>query len=201
MGSVDGERALRTRRSLLAGAAGGLGLLAADAVSRAGAVRAADSYVVIGGDNFAATTTRMTNNANDSSTFLCWNPAGGAALEAESNSTAVLAKATGGAVAVRAQTASGVALHGSAGSGLALQAQGRAKFATSGVATIPAGSTSVTVNPGVQVTTGSFVLLTPKANLFGRSLWFVTKPSAGTFLIRMSTSRTAATKVAWLLLG
>ena len=76
-----------------------------------------------------------------------------------------------------------------------------AKFATSGVATITAGSTSKVVTPGVNVTSASFVLLTPKANLGGRSLWFTTNATQDKFTIRLSSSRGTATKVAWLLLG
>jgi hypothetical protein len=186
---------------VLAGAVGGLGVLTADAIARSSAVRAVDNYVVLGGDNFAAVTTRVTNNANNASTMLCWNPAGGAALEAESNWTAVLAKDVGNSRAVVGQTGGGVALLGSATTGLALHAAGRAKFDSSGVATIPANQTSVTVTPGVNVTSASFVLLTPKSNLFGRSLWYTTNPGADTFGIRMSSAKGTPTKVAWLLLG
>lgn len=91
------------------------------------------------------------------------------------------------------------------GTGITLQTQGRTKLDTSGVATIPAGATSVTVTPGrapgVDVTPESFVLLTPKANIAGRDLWFTTNATADTFTIRMSSSRPSATKIAWLLLG
>ncbi len=69
------------------------------------------------------------------------------------------------------------------------------------MATIPAGSTGKTVNPGVNVTNGSFVLLTPKVDVGSRALWFTTNPSGDTFRIRMSSARSSGTKVAWLLLG
>ena len=88
-----------------------------------------------------------------------------------------------------------------AASGLALQAAGRAKFSTSGVASIPSGSTSLLVSPGVNVTASSFVLLTPKTNIGARALWFTTDPAADTFTIRMSAAKTSTTRVAWLLLG
>jgi hypothetical protein len=45
------------------------------------------------------------------------------------------------------------------------------------------------------------VLLSPKANLGGRDLWFTTNATANTFTIRMSSARTSSTPVAWLLLG
>jgi len=86
--------------------------------------------------------------------------------------------------------------------GFAIRAKGRIKAdKVSGVATIPAGSSGVTVSPGVNVTAASFVLLTPKANIGSRGLWFTTNASADTFRIRMSSTRSANTKVAWLLLG
>jgi hypothetical protein len=105
--------------------------------------------------------------------------------------------------AVRGQATSGVGLYGRAwGSGHALAIRGRFKAEQiSGVATIPAGSTGVTINPGVRVNAGSFVLLTPKANIGSRGLWFATNTGANTFRIRMSSTRSANTKVAWLLLG
>ncbi|HEX6128817.1 MAG TPA: hypothetical protein VF071_07350 [Candidatus Limnocylindria bacterium] len=102
---------------------------------------------------------------------------------------------------VRGQATSGVGLFGTATNGFALRTAGRTKLSTSGVATIAAGSTSKTVTPGVDVTSGSFVLLTPKANIGSRALWFTTNASANTFTIRLSSSRSSGTKVAWLLLG
>jgi len=104
---------------------------------------------------------------------------------------------------VRGQATSGVGLYGRAwGTGHALLTHGRIKAEQiSGVATIPAGSTGVTIKPGVRVNAGSFVLLTPKANIGSRGLWFATNTGANTFRIRMSSTRSANTKVAWLLLG
>jgi hypothetical protein len=43
--------------------------------------------------------------------------------------------------------------------------------------------------------------LTPGANIGTRTLWLTTHPTKGTFTIHMSSSRTTATKVSWLLLG
>jgi len=104
---------------------------------------------------------------------------------------------------LRGETVTGVGVYGKANkNGLAVRAYGRIKAdKVSGVTTIPAGSTVVTVSPGVNVTSGSFVLLTPKANIGSRGLWFTTNASADTFRIRMSSTRSANTKVAWLLLG
>jgi hypothetical protein len=97
---------------------------------------------------------------------------------------------------------SGVGIYASnLSTGVALQAAGRTKLSTSGVATVTAGSTSKTITPGVNVTASSFVLLTPKANIGGRAMWFTTDASGNKFTIRMSSSRSSGTKVAWLLLG
>jgi hypothetical protein len=103
--------------------------------------------------------------------------------------------------AVFGQTIGGVGLYGQATSGLALQTSGRTKFSTSGVATITAGSKSKTITPGVNVTSGSFVLLTAKADIGARRLWFTTDASGNKITIHMSSSRSSGTKVAWLLLG
>lgn len=104
---------------------------------------------------------------------------------------------------VYGQATGGVGVYAQAGvNGIAMRANGRVKVdKVSGVATIKAGSTGVTLTPGVKVTSASFVLLTPKVNLGGRDLWFTTNSTAGTLTIRMSSARTSGTKVAWLLLG
>jgi len=103
---------------------------------------------------------------------------------------------------VHGQATGGVGVYGAATKGIAIQGSGRVKFGkVSGVATIAAGNTSVLVNPGVNVTSGSFVLLTPRANIGSRGLWFTTNATANTLTIHVSATRTSATKVAWLLLG
>lgn len=105
---------------------------------------------------------------------------------------AIEANHTGNGPAVQATAAKGFTIHGSA----------RLRFEkVSGVATVPAGSTGVTISPGVNVTGGSFVLLTPRANIGSRGLWYVPNATANTFRIRMSASRSSNTKIAWLLLG
>ena len=103
---------------------------------------------------------------------------------------------------VRGETESGSALFGLAENGFAVRGSGRVRFdRVSGVATISAGSTSKVVNPGVNVTAASFVLLTPKANLGGRGLWFTTNATTNRFTIRISSPKGSATQIAWLLGG
>jgi hypothetical protein len=103
---------------------------------------------------------------------------------------------------LRGETLTGSAVFATADTGYAFRGSGRLRFdRVSGSVGIPAGSMSVTVSPGVNVGSSSFVLLTPKVNIGKRSLWFTTNSSANTFRIRMSASRTTRTPVAWLLVG
>lgn len=103
---------------------------------------------------------------------------------------------------VYGHASTGVGVFGESDDGYALRTRGRVKVEkVSGVATIKAGQRTVTVTPGVNVTSGSFVLLTPKSKLSGRDLWFSTSPTANTITIRMSSARSTATKIAWLMLG
>lgn len=95
----------------------------------------------------------------------------------------------------------GSGLYGTTTSGYALETVGRLKLGTSGVATIGAGQAVVVVPVGVDVTAGSFVLLSPKVNLAGRDLWWTIDQVNDTITIRISSSRTTATKISWLLLG
>lgn len=108
-----------------------------------------------------------------------------------------------GAVGVYGESSTGIAVQGISSNGYAIKGSGRVRFdKISGVATIPAGSTSVTVTPGVDVVSTSFVLLTPKSNLGStRSLYYSTDATNNRFTIRLSSSRTSSTVVAWLLLG
>lgn len=104
---------------------------------------------------------------------------------------------------VRGEATIGVGVSGNAAdpAGYAFRGSGRVRFdKVSGVATIPAGSTSVTVTPGVDVTGDSFVLLTAKSNIGSRSLYFSTDTTNNRITIRMSSSRTSSTSIAWLLL-
>jgi hypothetical protein len=109
---------------------------------------------------------------------------------------------TGSGQGVAGQADSGVGLYGTATTGHALRTSGRIKAdKVSGVATIKAGNVTKVVTPGVNVTASSFVLLTPKVKLSGRDLWFTTNASTNKFTIHISSTRSTATKVAWLLLG
>lgn len=105
-------------------------------------------------------------------------------------------------VGVRGESSQGIGVQAVTTTGIALQTKGRLNLAgVSGVATIGANRTTVNVAPGVDITASSFVLLTPKANIGTRTVWFTTNATANTIQIRLSSARAAATPVAWLLLG
>jgi hypothetical protein len=202
----------KSRRALLAGALGGLGAWAASAVGRASPVRAEGEAIVVGGEYPTATSrTRLANSANFDTVFMAASTAGGIGLYGSSNtylgvfggsnSDAGVFGSSPIGTGVRGTSSTGIGLYGLSSTGFALQTTGRIKLSTSGVATINAGSTSKTVSPAVNVTNGSFVLLTPKANIGSRALWFTTDATNNRFTIRMSSARSSGTKVAWLLLG
>jgi hypothetical protein len=204
----------RSRRALLAGALGGLGAWAASAVGRAGPVRAEGENIVVGGEYVTASSrTFLRNVLNNNRVFEASSEGAGiAVLGSSTGSVGIYGTSdassgvygsgnSAGATGVHGFSFSGTALRGTSSTGFALRTSGRLDLGTSGVATIAAGSTGKTVNPGVNVTSGTFVLLTPRTNIGGRSLWFTTNASANTFRIRMSSARSSNTKVAWLLLG
>jgi hypothetical protein len=71
------ENASPSRRALLAGAIGGLGAFAASVIGRADPTRAGiDGDVVLGGDNTATTTTKITNNATSNAVFAAFSTTG-----------------------------------------------------------------------------------------------------------------------------
>ncbi len=213
-----------SRRALLAGALGGLGALAAGAIGRASPVRANTGDPVTVDGTFTGTgNTQITTTGHHafygiSSSNLAGAVRGDAtAVNGSTSGVAGRSNSTGGAgvfgqalnssganygVSGQSYSPSGFGVSASnLGGGVALKSAGRTKLSTSGVATISAGSAGKTITPGVNVTSGSFVLLTPKVKLGGRDLWFTTDASANKFTIHMSSSRSSGTKVAWLLLG
>jgi hypothetical protein len=88
--------------------------------------------------------------------------------------------------------------------GTALHVNGRLRVdGASGVAVIPAGATSVDVRPFpfAPVPRSSSVLLTPRADIGGRSLWYSIRAAQEEIRIHISSPRGRPTPVAWLLLG
>lgn len=108
------------------------------------------------------------------------------------------------AIAVRAFAAgAGVAAKLTSETGWALEVTGgRIQLGSlAGVATLPAGATSVTVSPGVPLDSDSGVIITPLADPGARRLWVVKKLSTNTFSIRTNAKATTQLKIAYLLLG
>ena len=77
------------------------------------------------------------------------------------------------------------------------------RFTTSGIATVIAGSSSVSVNPGVDVNAATKVLCTMMGDPGG--LTVVQRVSrnegANTFQIILTTNTTANTEVAWFVIS
>jgi hypothetical protein len=203
---------MRTRRAMLGAGLGALAATVASALARPAAVRAEGETIHVG-DKIptAASATVLKNSTTNRDVFRAETTKSGRALAGTSASGIGVAgnsdigsgmygySDTG--YGVLAESALGTAVRAATGNGYALVTSGRLDLSTSGVATIPAGATSVIVEPGVIVTAGTLVLLTSRVNLKGRDLWFTTDEATDTFTIRMSATRTNITKVSWLLLG
>jgi hypothetical protein len=118
----------------------------------------------------------------------------------------------GGGVAVTGYSAKAVGLEGFSktgtgvyghadSTGYAFKGSGRLLFdKVSGVATIAAGATSIVITPGVNVTSSSFVLLTPMSNIGARSVYATVDATNDRITVHLSSSRTSSTRVGWLLL-
>ena len=182
----------RSRRALIGAALGGVGAWAASALVRPSGVAAGSSYLVLGSNtNQATALTKLINTDSQEPT-----------LEAGSSSGVGLTGSSFSSHGVDGTSTQGVGVYASAGvAGFALETSGRLRFGTSGLATISGGSTSNVLDPGVDVTATSFVLLTPMANIGSRNLWFTRDTAANTITIRISSPRPSPTRVSWLLLG
>jgi hypothetical protein len=88
--------------------------------------------------------------------------------------------------------------------GTALQAIGKVKFDNSvGIATIAAGTSSVTVTPGIDLTATSAVVATLQGSAGGTTAvrCVTVNATADTFTIYLTATATAAVKVAWHVFG
>ena len=86
--------------------------------------------------------------------------------------------------------------------GRALQANGRVRFSTSGVATIPAGASEVIVTPAFRVVSSAKVLATAQGDAGSlTTVRFVTiDPAANAFTVHMTEAVATSTPVAWFVL-
>ena len=90
-----------------------------------------------------------------------------------------------------------------AADGFALRTQGRVRFSSAGLATIPSGARTVTVNPGMNITASSKILALPQTNPGGTTAIqrAVRNPTANTFTIWLTANATANTLVAWFVIS
>ena len=107
-------------------------------------------------------------------------------------------------VGVRAAATNGTGIWASATTGYAIQADGRILFNKSaGLATIASGASSVSVTPGIDLTSSSAVMATLNGNAGGSTAVKRVSINATTnvFTIYLTANSTASVKVAWLVLG
>jgi hypothetical protein len=104
---------------------------------------------------------------------------------------------------VRGEATTGTGGYFRSTSGTALQTAGPVKFSSAGLATIPSGSRSVTVTPGMDITALSKVLATLQSNPGGTTAIqrVARNTTANTFTIWLTASATANTTVAWFVIS
>jgi hypothetical protein len=98
--------------------------------------------------------------------------------------------------AVYATTTDGTAVLASSSGGIALDVRGPAKFSNSGITTVPAGDSSITVT-AAGVTASSIVLATIQAPQSGIHIEGAT-PAAGSFTITLSGKAASDLAIGWL---
>jgi hypothetical protein len=119
----------------------------------------------------------------------------------DSSSRGVLGISTSGQ-GVRGESTSGAAVYATTTSGYAFRGSGRIRFdKVSGQAAIAANTSSIVITPGIDITTDSFVLLTPEVDLGSRRLWFTKDTTNNRFTIHLSSSSASTITIAWLLLN
>ncbi len=98
----------------------------------------------------------------------------------------------------------GTGVFATSASGMAIQAQGRVAFSTSGLTTVSAGTSSVTITPGVDLVTSTRILCTLESNQSAIAVQRITKnTTANNFKVFLSKPVAAGktVKVAWFAIG
>jgi hypothetical protein len=124
-------------------------------------------------------------------------------LGVSSSGRGVQGQATSG-LGVRGYATSGVGLSGEATTGYALRTTGRVRLDKSaGKATIGAGSSSVVVNPGIDLTSTSVVIATLNGNAGGSTTIkrVAVDTAANTFTVYLTANSTALVAIGWLVLN
>jgi hypothetical protein len=117
------------------------------------------------------------------------SPKGAGVFGVSSSGFGVAGVSTSG-IGVRAFSQSNIGILAESSGGYALQTLGRIKISTSGVARIPAGSTSTKVFQGGASGTDFFVLLTAHVDIGARRLWYTLNAADASVTIQMSSVRT-----------
>ena len=132
-----------------------------------------------------------------------YSPAGLGVYGESSTGRGVQGAASSG-VGVRAAASSGTGCYATSTTGYALRTDGKVRLDKSaGLATIASGTSSVSVTPGVDLTSISAVIATLNGNAGGATAVKRVAVNATTnvFTIYLTANATAAVKVAWLVLG
>jgi hypothetical protein len=223
-----------SRRSLLAAGLGGLIALVAQALGRAGPVRAADDEpVLVGGEYISTSVTKITNSANAEDVIAGYTTAGTAVYGQSTDYVGVAGRSfsAGAGVfgsshfatgvhgvsdlyhGVHGASPSGRGVHGfsSSGTGVwaesttgtAFRAEGRVRFKTSGLATIAAGTKSVVVTPGIDLTTSAKILALLQGNPGGSTAVqrVAINATADTLTIYLTANSVSDVKVSWFVIS
>jgi hypothetical protein len=217
------EETSKSRRSVLAAAAGAVGAVALQAFGRPTPALAEGETVVVGGEYTTATSVTKITSTADIVVMEARNGSAGSAgvgLRAHSNNgTAIQASSSNLTPAVRPDTTiygfhNGTQLghspvvarfeahqqSSSFATAVALQVIGKAEFSRSGVAVVPAGQDRIVVNVA-QLTADSFALATLQQQRSGIHVTAVTQQlAASTITIRLSKALASSAKVGWMVL-
>ncbi|HEV8516218.1 MAG TPA: hypothetical protein VGQ47_01105 [Candidatus Limnocylindrales bacterium] len=120
----------------------------------------------------------------------------------DANARGVMGQTTVGR-GVQGQATSGIGGYFTATTGTALRAEGPVRFKTSGLATILAGTNSVVVTPGVDLTAISKILTTLQGNPGGSTVIqrVSVDTTANTFRIYLTANSVANVKVSWFVMS
>lgn len=199
----------RTRRALLGAAIGAAVATVAGALGRPAPVRAGtDGDVVLGTMNESIYMTQIRNSSGNHA-FEALSTYGTAARGSTVSGEGVFGAASGTGTGVYGYAVqNGVAIHAYAKSkaeGTALSVDGKATFSRSGRTTVSAGRYFVDVDLTAAGGLGGSPLILATCQSYRSGVYVAAArknyPSTGTFRIYLNKAPTAATYVAWFVIG
>jgi hypothetical protein len=199
----------RTRRALLGAALGAGVATVASALGRQAPVRAANGDSVLLGRLNDATSLTIIRNTSGGHVLEAVSTTGTALRGTSDDGDGVFGAATGGGDGVYGYAVNtGTAIHAYAKSkseGTALQVEGKATFSRSGRATVSNGRSYVDVDLTDAGGLAGSPLIVATCQSYRSGTWVAAArknyPSTGTFRIYLNKTATAATYVAWVVLG